>query len=62
MAGKTGRRKAQGPIPQELFDILACPLCKGNLSYTAGMKGLKCGKCARKYPIKGKIPVLLPPQ
>ena len=62
MAVKKKAGKAQGPIPRELFDILACPLCRGELSYTAGMKGLRCGKCAQKYPIKGRIPALLPPR
>lgn len=50
------------PIPEDLFNILACPLCKADLRYTKGNKGLVCVKCGQKYPIKGEIPVLLPPE
>lgn len=48
------------PIPRELFDILACPLCKADLLYTKDKKGLVCVKCSRKYPIREGIPALLP--
>ncbi len=49
------------PIPKDLFDILACPVCKADLRYSEGKKGLVCVKCSQKYPIKERIPVLLPP-
>lgn len=48
-------------IPKELFDILACPVCKADLEYTKDKNGLSCVKCKNKYPIKDGIPVLLPP-
>jgi uncharacterized protein YbaR (Trm112 family) len=48
------------PIPKDLFNILACPVCRANLRYTKDKKSLVCVKCGKKYPIKGKIPVLLP--
>jgi uncharacterized protein YbaR (Trm112 family) len=48
------------PIPKELFKILACPLCKAELKYSKGKKGLVCSKCKKEYPIKEGIPVLLP--
>ena len=57
MAGKT-----EGPIPQDLFDILACPLCRGNLEYTKDKKNLSCAGCGHKYKIEGSVPVLLPPK
>ncbi|MBL7055269.1 Trm112 family protein [Candidatus Woesearchaeota archaeon] len=47
------------PIPKELYDILACPLCKSDLKYTKDKKGLMCTKCNKKYPIKEGIPILL---
>ena len=47
------------PIPKELFDILACPICRADLHYTKDKKGLLCVKCSKKYPIKEGIPVLL---
>ena len=49
------------PISKDLFDILACPICKADLEYTNGKKGLVCSKCGEKYPIKDGIPILLPP-
>tara|TARA_Y100000310_G_C20451328_1_gene700883 strand:- start:571 stop:747 length:177 start_codon:yes stop_codon:yes gene_type:complete len=48
------------PIPKELFDILACPVCKADLTYNEGKTGLVCTKCKAEYPIKEGIPVLLP--
>ncbi len=48
------------PIPKDLFDILACPICRANLRYTKDKKSLVCVKCGHKYPIMKGIPVLLP--
>ena len=50
------------PIPKELFDVLACPVCKGDLKYTSKKEGLRCEACKFTYPIKEGIPVLLPPE
>ncbi len=50
----------KGEIPKEIFDILACPLCKSDLVYTKGKKNLVCAKCKRKFPIKEGVPILLP--
>ncbi|MBI2135935.1 Trm112 family protein [Candidatus Woesearchaeota archaeon] len=50
------------PIPKELYDILACPVCKGDLKYTPQKNGLRCDACKYTYPIKDGIPVLLPPE
>ena len=50
------------PLPKDLFDILACPLCKADLEYTKDKKALLCSGCGAKYPIKEGIPVLLPPK
>jgi uncharacterized protein len=49
------------PIPKELFDILACPVCKGGLKYTEDKKMLECKECRIKYPIEDGIPIILPP-
>lgn len=46
-------------INQQLLDILACPVCKGDIKMTRDEKGLKCMKCSRVYPIKEGIPVML---
>lgn len=44
-------------IDKELLDILACPACKSDVE----LKGDKivCKKCAKKYPIRNGIPVML---
>ena len=54
---------------KDLMEILACPVCKGelNLSVTTEedeevMTGsLHCAKCDETYPIEDSIPNLLPP-
>ena len=53
----------------ELMDILACPICKGQLELTIEQKQeaeiingtLRCEACKEEYPIKDSIPNLLPP-
>jgi len=59
---KIKQKNVEEPIPKDLFDILACPLCKADLEYTKDKKGLVCCNCDAKYPIEGGIPVLLPPK
>jgi uncharacterized protein YbaR (Trm112 family) len=54
---------------RDLMEILACPVCKGELELTAEqeegdeiVKGkLFCKKCQVSYPIIDTIPHLLPP-
>ncbi len=48
------------PIPQDLLDILACPVCKTPLAYDQGQDSLKCSQCHRVYPIRDGLPILLP--
>ncbi len=55
-------KKIKEPIPKDLFDILACPMCKADLKYNEKKTGLICAKCRNKYPIRGGIPILLPPE
>lgn len=50
------------PIPKELFDILACPICKKALKYNKDKTKLVCSKCSNEYDIKDGIPILLPPE
>jgi hypothetical protein len=44
-------------IPKELLDILACPVCKGDVE----LRGEKivCLECGLKYPIRNDIPIML---
>ena len=57
-------------MKRELLDILACPVCKGNLELEIKrevegeiIEGiLRCPKCSVDYPIEDGIPNLLPPE
>jgi uncharacterized protein YbaR (Trm112 family) len=44
-------------IDKKLFDILACPHCKGGLKQEG--EKIICVSCGRKYPIRDGIPVML---
>jgi uncharacterized protein YbaR (Trm112 family) len=46
-------------IPQDLLDILVCPVCKRPVILLANSKGLKCGQCHLIYPIQDDIPIML---
>ncbi len=55
---------------KDLLDILACPLCKGELRLAAEEESaeevvrgqLTCSQCGETYPITDSIPNLLPPE
>ncbi len=58
-------------MKKELLDILACPMCKGDLELNIEEKdekgeivtgSLYCRKCDQRYPIAEGIPNLLPPE
>jgi uncharacterized protein len=46
-------------IPQDLLDILVCPVCKKSLVLKDNGQALKCGECRRAFPIRDGIPILL---
>ena len=57
-------------MKKELMEILACPVCKGELELKVETEegdeiivgSLHCAKCNETYPITDSIPNLLPPQ
>lgn len=57
-------------MKKELIEILACPLCKGELQLDIEEENdkeivtgsLNCAKCDQRYPIVDSIPNLLPPE
>ena len=53
-------KEIEDQIPKDLFDILACPLCRADLEYTIDKKSLVCSGCGAKYPIEDGIPNLIP--
>ena len=46
-------------IPEDLLNVLVCPVCKKPVILTRNGKGLKCGQCLRLYPIQDDIPIML---
>lgn len=46
-------------ISQELFDILVCPKCKGDIYLNEEKNGLICDNCNLMYEIRDDIPVML---
>jgi uncharacterized protein YbaR (Trm112 family) len=46
-------------IPQDLLDILVCPVCKQPLIVKGNQESLKCSECRRVYPVRDNIPILL---
>jgi len=55
---------------KELMEILACPVCKGELQLSIEKQegeeiiagSLYCANCQHSYPIEDSIPNLLPPE
>ena len=45
-------------LKKELLDVIACPKCKGSLTYSNNV--LKCRKCKVDYDVDEGIPVLMP--
>ena len=58
-----------GDLKRELMDILACPVCKGELELRVETEeeneiitgSLICHQCDETYPIEDAIPNMLPP-
>jgi len=46
-------------IPQDLLEILVCPVCKKPLTVKENGESLKCAQCRRVYPVRDNIPILL---
>ncbi len=46
-------------MEKKLFEILACPVCKGKLRYARQQQELICRPCGVAYPIRDDIPVML---
>ncbi|MEJ5338527.1 MAG: Trm112 family protein [Aquificaceae bacterium] len=46
-------------LSRELLEILACPRCKGDLTYDERRNVLICTNCRVYYPVEEDIPILL---
>ena len=68
--GALPSRPYNEPMRPDLLDLLACPLCKGELTLTVVDEeggeirsgALDCAACDETYPIEDGIPNLLPPE
>ena len=47
----------QQSVPQELLDILVCPVDKAKVNLQGDK--LVCEKCGRAYPVREGIPIML---
>lgn len=47
-------------IDSKLMDVLACPVCIGDLEYNVVEATLNCQQCGLIYPVIDEIPVLIP--
>lgn len=47
----------EATVPQELLDILVCPVDKAKLHLEGNR--LVCEECGRAYPVRDGIPVML---
>ena len=45
-------------MDKKLFDILACPVCKGKLVYKKDQQALWCRADKLSYPIQDGVPIL----
>lgn len=46
-------------MDRKLLEILACPVCKGDLHYDKKQQELSCCACRLAYPIRDDIPIML---
>ena len=46
-------------IPDDLLEILVCPVCKKSLTQKDDGQSLKCAECRRVYQVRDDIPILL---
>ncbi|RLJ71434.1 hypothetical protein BCF55_1736 [Hydrogenivirga caldilitoris] len=47
-------------LDEKLLEIIACPVCKGELVYDKEKDRLICQRCEVYYEVREGIPVLLP--
>lgn len=46
-------------LAKELLAILACPQCKGVVSYLPAAQEIVCETCRLAFPVRDDIPVML---
>lgn len=46
-------------LDKKLLEILACPICKGELHYDKSAKELVCATDKLAFPVRDGVPVML---
>lgn len=46
-------------LSKDLLDILACPQCKGGVTYLPAAQEIVCEACRLGFPVRDDIPVML---
>ncbi len=46
-------------VRSELLDLLACPKCKGVVSFDKEGDSILCDECRLRFPVRDDIPVML---
>lgn len=49
-------------LPLELVQILACTVCKGEVTLSEDGASLHCKRCSAEYPVVDGVPVMLTEQ
>lgn len=52
-------RYAGNVLSKDLLEIIVCPACRKDLTYSPEKQTLTCTGCKRIYPIEDDIPILL---
>ena len=46
-------------VRSELLELLACPKCKGSVSFNTENDTIVCSSCKLRFPVRDDIPVML---
>lgn len=46
-------------LDPRLLEILVCPACHASVQYKERRKVVVCDGCAKKYPVREHIPIML---
>lgn len=46
-------------LDERLLRILVCPACHGDVDHRERRQVIVCRGCARRYPVRDRIPVML---
>jgi uncharacterized protein YbaR (Trm112 family) len=46
-------------VDPQLLEILACPNCRGDVTYLEAESVIVCDSCGYRYPVRDDIPVML---